>query len=193
MLASFFQTILSSVNVQCQRVATSRSQISSFSFCSGSRTDMGYSTWGKLLSSCSTGLRSNYLDRNHPYTYWSLLGPRGSHMPEFFLDSFCIWNNSTSKPTRTDRVSELRCIVTQMSPILAELNIFWVEIRAWLIQFVKGMFACTYSVFAGIRKIQHIATASRLVICSSVLQRWNIIDKKNGELRDRLNWQLVII
>lgn len=60
----------------------------------------------------STGPGLSCPGGDHSCTFWSLEGPGGSHLPEELLDSLGIWNNSTSKSTKTNKVSELRCTVT---------------------------------------------------------------------------------
>lgn len=73
-------------------------------------------TWAVLLQRAarwlSIGPGVSCPGRDHPCTFWSVAGPRGSHLPEELLDSFGIWTNSTSNSTKTNEVSELRCIVT---------------------------------------------------------------------------------
>ena len=66
----------------------------------------------KPFSGCSIGPGVRHPGRDHPCTFWSLVGPRGSHLPEELLHSFGIWSNSTSKSIKSNKVSEVRYIVT---------------------------------------------------------------------------------
>lgn len=103
MSVSFFQLILRLS--QCPMPACCYSSISLLSSSTSClwnrRMDVGYATCGKPLSWCSMGL-------------WQAVWPgiipippslRVSSLPELFLDYFCIWNNSTSKPTRINSFS----------------------------------------------------------------------------------------
>lgn len=107
MLPPFFQPTLTSVS-NARVCATSRSPFSSPSSCLGH----GLRYLQEATLWLSTGPGASCPGGDHPCTFWSLVGPRGSRLPEELLDSFGIWNNSTSKSTKTNKVSELRCIVT---------------------------------------------------------------------------------
>ena len=102
-----FQTTLNSKS-NARVCATSRSPFSSPSSCLGH--GLRYLQEATLWLSIGPG--ASRPGRDHPCTFWSLVHPRGSHLPKELLDSFGIWNNSTSKSTKTNKVSELRFIVT---------------------------------------------------------------------------------
>lgn len=176
MLSPFFQPTSTSMSKARVR-ATSRPPFSSPSSCLGH--ELCYLQAAILWLSIGPGVSRPGGD--HPCTFWSVVDPRGSHSPEELLSSFGIWNNSTSKSTKTNKVSELKCIVTQMSLILAKLILFWLETRAWLIQFVRGMFDfCLFCVCWNQKDMPYsYCFISRSVICSSVLQRWNLIEIKH--------------
>lgn len=106
-LSLFFQPTSNSMSSPGE-CATSRSPFSSPSSC------IGHGLHHLQENTIQISIRPivSHPGRDYPCTFLSLVDPRGSHLPEERLSFFSIWNNSTSKPTKTNKVSELRCRIT---------------------------------------------------------------------------------